>query len=251
MGRSDNHFEPYRPTPFRRRLYVVIIFGVVGGLAGAVLMAVVNPLLFDSEGTAPAIELWVYLAAIGIGISLGAWGGFNWSFISNDPPMPLTPNALTPNDFKPLEKELIRPTGARFSVGKRVFRTYEDAKEYLYHINVQRELVRGSLEYSRGIGSLEVDPSSSEYSDEFKQLYPYWVAGYYVIIGIAAIIGYLLSSFVIFAGLAAVFYLIWMFVDRSLFFTCPRCKFLLVRSFAFLPWTVSGPSECPSCGRKL
>ena len=49
-------------------------------------------------------------------------------------------------DFGPLGEDVIEKNGAQFRVGKRTFGTREDAREYLYHINVQREMIRKNLE---------------------------------------------------------------------------------------------------------
>jgi hypothetical protein len=49
-------------------------------------------------------------------------------------------------DFLPLSKDSIGHTEGGFRVGKRLFARYEDAEEYLYHVNVQRELTRRNLE---------------------------------------------------------------------------------------------------------
>ncbi|MHC4216033.1 MAG: hypothetical protein ACYSWP_21995 [Planctomycetota bacterium] len=49
-------------------------------------------------------------------------------------------------DFPPLGKDAIVKTEGGYLVGKRKFGELKDAEEFLYHINVQRELKRERFE---------------------------------------------------------------------------------------------------------
>ncbi len=141
MAADEPPFELHRPNPSTRRFAAVILFGIGGGLGAAFLL---TWLLGKSDAVAGAslsdIKL-MYIVTVSTGIIFGAWRGSRWKFSSTESVSP-----LTAEDLEPLDESVIRKENSEYHVGKRTFKALADAKECLYHTNVQRELVRKGRE---------------------------------------------------------------------------------------------------------
>ena len=134
-------FELHRPDPSTRRFAAVILSGIGGGLLAALVLSWLLARSGAVADTSLSSIRLMYLVTVGTGIVFGAWSGSRWRFSSSQPARP-----LTDEDLKPLTEDQIEKIESGYRIGTRTFRDLEDAKEYLYHMNVQREMIRKGRE---------------------------------------------------------------------------------------------------------
>lgn len=126
-----------RPT---RRFSSAKVLKYAGAYAAAFIVVIYVGVFYEPGAEVPDKIRYLGYLAVGIGFALGALVGAFWKL-----PGFKSANETKAEDFIALTDADIKEHRSGFRVGKRVFANLHDAKAFLYHTNIQRELIRQNL----------------------------------------------------------------------------------------------------------
>lgn len=146
MSDPDEPFKLHRAHPAARRIVTAVVFTFGGALGAALLLAYLLSEARVLSDLDPGIALMMFLVSAVSGGVLGLIFGLRFDFKKFDKnPEKLFPSKpLDESKLEPIELSKIRKEGEKFLVGRREFSTREEAENFIYHINIQRELLRNA-----------------------------------------------------------------------------------------------------------
>lgn len=146
MSDPDEPFELHRAHPVARRVVTTVVFTFGGALGTALLLAyLLSEARLLSDLDSGIAQMMFLVSAVSGGV-LGLIFGLRFDFKKFDKnPEKLFPTKpLDVSKLEPIELSKIRKEGDKFLVGKREFSTMKEAESFIYHINIQRELLRNA-----------------------------------------------------------------------------------------------------------
>ena len=146
MSGPDEPFELHRAHPVARRIVTTVVFTIGGALGAVFLLAHIlseAKILSDLD---PGIALMMFLVSAIAGGVLGLIFGLRFDFkkFDRNPEKLFPTKSLDVSRLEPIELSKIKNKGEKYIVGRREFSTREEAENFIYHINVQRELLRNA-----------------------------------------------------------------------------------------------------------